>query len=147
MTDAHPGPADQSYPQGPPAYTTPPQAPPGYGQAQQPPGAFPQPGYGVANTGGYPSQNANYPMPGPGMVVAPKSPGVALLASFFVPGLGSMINGEVGKGVGILIGYFFAVILSFLLIGIPFAIGLWIWGMVDAYTGAQSWNARHGIYS
>ncbi len=37
--------------------------------------------------------------------VAPKNPALALLVSFFVPGLGSMVNGEVGKGVGILIGY------------------------------------------
>src|SRR3954466_9002635 len=28
--------------------------------------------------------------------VAPKSPAVSALASFFVPGLGSMINGDVG---------------------------------------------------
>jgi hypothetical protein len=23
----------------------------------------------------------------------------------------------------------------------------WIWGLVDAYQGAQRWNARHGILS
>ena len=79
--------------------------------------------------------------------VAPKSPGVSLLASFFVPGLGSMINGEVGKGFGILAGYAISWVLSLVLIGIPFLLGFWIWGMVDAYQGAQRWNARHGIIS
>ena len=38
-------------------------------------------------------------------------------------------------------------IMSIFLIGIPFAIGIWIWGMVDAYKSAQKWNAAHGIIS
>ena len=52
------------------------------------------------------------------MMVAPKNPAVSLLASFFLPGLGSMINGEVGKGVGILIGYLVSFVLLFVFIGI-----------------------------
>jgi TM2 domain-containing membrane protein YozV len=79
--------------------------------------------------------------------VEPKNPALSLLASFFIPGLGTMLNGETGRGIGILVGYFVALLLSLVLIGIPFVIGLWIWGMVDAYTGAQKWNARHGILS
>ena len=83
----------------------------------------------------------------PGYAVAPKSPGLAVLASFFLPGLGSMINGEVGKGVAILLLYLVSWPLILVLIGIPMMFGVWIWGMVDAYTGAQSWNRRHGIWS
>lgn len=98
---------------------------PGYGQ--QPYG---QPGYGY---GGY--------------QVAPKNPALMLLASFFLPGLGTILNGESGKGIGIMIGYFVAVLFSLLLIGIPFAIGLWVWGMVDAYQGAQKWNMQRGVVS
>ena len=79
--------------------------------------------------------------------VEPKNPALSLLASFFIPGLGTMLNGESGRGIGILAGYIVAVLLSLVLIGIPFVIGLWIWGMVDAYSGAQKWNARHGILS
>ncbi|KAJ1684095.1 hypothetical protein LUZ63_020664 [Rhynchospora breviuscula] len=79
--------------------------------------------------------------------VAPKNPGLALVASFFIPGLGTIINGEVGKGVGILVGYVVSLFLIFALIGVPLVIGLWIWGMVDAYQGAQRWNAAHGIRS
>jgi hypothetical protein len=33
------------------------------------------------------------------------------------------------------------------IVGIVGVIGFWIWGMVDAYQGAQRWNARHGIIS
>ena len=83
----------------------------------------------------------------PGYAVAPKNPGLALLASFFLPGLGSMINGEVGKGVAILLLYLVSWPLILVLIGIPMMFGIWIWGMVDAYTGAQNWNRRHGIWS
>lgn len=79
--------------------------------------------------------------------VAPKNPAVSLLASFFIPGLGSMLNGDVGKGVGILLGYFLCVILFFLIVPLLVALGLWVWGMVDAYQGAQQWNRRHGILS
>ena len=91
----------------------------------------------------------------PGMVgtpvyytqVAPKNPALALIASFFVPGLGSMINGDVAKGVGILIGYVLSLVLVIVLVGIVGVFGFWVWGMVDAYQGARRWNAAHGILS
>jgi TM2 domain-containing membrane protein YozV len=81
------------------------------------------------------------------MVVAPKSPALSLIVSFFIPGVGSMINGDAGTGIAILVLYVLGVFGSFFLIGIPLAIGVWIWGMVDAYKGAQRWNARRGIIS
>jgi TM2 domain-containing membrane protein YozV len=79
--------------------------------------------------------------------VAPKSPALSVLASFFLPGLGSMINGDVAKGIGILIGYFVSWILVIVLVGIVGVFGFWVWGMVDAAEGAGRWNARHGIIS
>ncbi len=82
-----------------------------------------------------------------GYMVAPKSPGISLLASFFVPGLGTMLNGEVNKGIGILVGYFACLFLFFLLVPLLGAMVLWIWGMVDAYQGAVRWNHAHGIIS
>jgi TM2 domain-containing membrane protein YozV len=86
--------------------------------------------------------------PGPmGYVVAPKNPTVSLIASFFIPGLGTMLNGDVGKGVAILVGYFACLFLFFLILPLLVAVGLWVWGMVDAYQGAQQWNRRHGIAS
>ncbi len=85
---------------------------------------------------------------GPGYpVIAPKNPAVSLILSFFLPGLGTIVNGDVGKGVGILLGYLFSYVLMFILIGFLTAPAFWIWGMIDAYQGAQSWNARHGIIS
>jgi TM2 domain-containing membrane protein YozV len=81
------------------------------------------------------------------MVVAPKNPAVSLIVSFFVPGVGSMINGDIGTGIAILVLYLVGWALAIFLIGFILVIGAWIWGMIDAYQGAQRWNARHGIIS
>lgn len=80
-------------------------------------------------------------------VVAPKSPGLALLGSFFIPGLGQLINGNGGMAAIFFVVWLVSWLLVFVLIGIPMVFGVWIWSMVDAYTGAQKWNARHGIIS
>jgi TM2 domain-containing membrane protein YozV len=82
-----------------------------------------------------------------GTTVAPKSPAVSVLLSVFIPGLGSMVNGNVGVGVAILMLNIVGWILAIALIGIPLAIGTWIWGLADAYQSAQRWNREHGIIS
>lgn len=74
-----------------------------------------------------------------------KEPWLALLVSFFVPGVGTIMNGETSKGIGILIGYLGCLALSWLLLPIAGALGLWIWGMMDAYQGAQRHNLAHGL--
>jgi TM2 domain-containing membrane protein YozV len=79
--------------------------------------------------------------------VAPKSPGLALLGSFFFPGLGQLMNGQVGKGIAMFVAYLISVVLLFVVIGVLLVPAIWIWSMVDAYSGAQQWNARHGILS
>ena len=79
--------------------------------------------------------------------VAPKSPGLALLGSFFFPGLGQLINGQVGKGVAMFVAYLVSIALLFAIIGFVLVPAIWIWSMVDAYSGATQWNARHGILS
>lgn len=79
--------------------------------------------------------------------VAPKSPGLALLGSFFVPGLGQLMNGDAGKGVLVFCLYVLSFFLMFVLIGFLTAPAVWIWGMVDAYGRAQRWNAQRGIVS
>jgi len=76
-----------------------------------------------------------------------KNPAISLLVSFFVPGVGSMINGDVNRGVVILVGYIVSCILVIVLIGFFGVIGFWVWGMVDAYQGAVAWNRRNGIIS
>jgi TM2 domain-containing membrane protein YozV len=82
-----------------------------------------------------------------GMTVAPKSPAVSVLLSIFIPGLGSMVNDNVGVGVAILILNIIGWILAIVLVGIPLVIGSWIWGLVDAHQSAQRWNRSHGIIS
>ncbi|HEX6054439.1 MAG TPA: DUF2510 domain-containing protein [Intrasporangium sp.] len=79
--------------------------------------------------------------------VTPKSPALSLLASFFIPGLGSIINGDVAKGLVIMLGYFVSCLLVIILVGILGVVGFWVWGLVDAYQGARLWNARHGLVS
>ena len=103
--------------------TPPPYGLPQYGQAQYGP-----PQYGALQP-----------------AVARKEPGLALLVSFFVPGVGTIMNGETGKGVAILVGYLVCWALSWLLLPLVGVFGLWIWGMVDAYQGAQRFNMAHGL--
>jgi TM2 domain-containing membrane protein YozV len=79
------------------------------------------------------------------MMVAPRNPAVSVLLSVFIPGLGSMVNDSVSTGVTILILNIIGWMLAIVLIGIPLAIGTWIWGLVDAHRSAQRWNRAHGI--
>src|SRR5258708_19937861 len=76
-----------------------------------------------------------YPAAG-GYVVAPKSPAVSLIVSLFLPGVGSMINGDVGIRIAILLLCLLAIALdvtSFgLIVGIPLGIGVFVWGLNDA---------------
>lgn len=73
-----------------------------------------------------------------------KEPALSLVLSFFLPGLGTIVNGQGGKGIGIMGGYFLGALLSVILIGLPIMFGFWVWGMVDAYNGAKTHNARYG---
>jgi TM2 domain-containing membrane protein YozV len=86
-----------------------------------------------------------------GYAVAPKSPAVSLIVSFFLPGVGSMINGDVGIGITILLLWLLAIGLDVtligLIVGVPLGLGMFIWGLIDAHQGAQRWNRKHGIIS
>lgn len=85
------------------------------------------------------------------MVVAAKSPAVSLIVSFFIPGVGSMINGDTGVGITILLLWLLSIVFDFtvlgLVVGVPLGLAMFIWGLIDAYQGARRWNARHGIIS
>ena len=126
----------------------------GYPAPQAPFGGQVTPGSTAPQWSAPPRPSAPYPYGaappygyGQPVAVAPKSPAVSLLISFFIPGVGSMVNGDVGIGVFILIGYLVSIVLIFVLVGIVLVPAFWIWGLVDAYQGAQRWNARHGIVS
>jgi TM2 domain-containing membrane protein YozV len=119
----------------------------GQAQAKEQYGVPAQQQYGVQPYVSQPGYPAGMGQPQGQLVVAPRSPAISLIASFFIPGLGSMINGRVGIGILILCIYALGLILSFFLIGVPIALGAWIWGMVDGYQSAQAWNRAHGIIS
>lgn len=84
--------------------------------------------------------------------VQPKQPLLSLVASLFVPGLGTFLNGEVSKAL-VLFGAYAACWLGYLLlvwilvglVFLPAALAVWVYGLYDAYQGAEEWNARHGV--
>ncbi len=111
---------------------------PAYAQQQYAPAQTPQPYYGQQQ----------------GQQVAPKNPPLMALISFFVPGVGTMLNGNVGLGIVMLVGYLgawaFSALLWLIFLGWlvwPIMIGIVVWAMVDSYKGAQRWNAMHGVIS
>jgi TM2 domain-containing membrane protein YozV len=88
----------------------------------------------------------DYPAP-PVTQVLPKNAGVALLISFFLPGVGSMYAGKTNTGVIILVGYIISWVLTIVIIGFVGIFGFWVWGLIDAYQAAQAWNRARGIES
>jgi TM2 domain-containing membrane protein YozV len=69
---------------------------------------------------------------------AGKTPGMALILSFLVPGVGQIYNGDTKKG-GVMLGFW---LLSWFLVaygGLGFitGAGIWIWAMIDAYNVAS----------
>ena len=70
-----------------------------------------------------------------------KSPGVAAILSFFWVGLGQIYNGELGKGLILMLFIWPACLLScFIFIGFILCPVVWIWGMFDAYSVANKAN-------
>ncbi len=138
-SDTSSGQVPPGYPapgQVPPGYPAPGQVPPGYPASGQVPPGYSQPGQAVVPQYGYAP-----------VAVAPKSPAISVIASFFLPGLGQFINGDTNKGVAMLAAYLGSFVLMVILVGFITAPIIWIWSMVDAYQSAQAWNLRYGIVS
>ena len=61
---------------------------------------------------------------------------VAIIVNFFFPGLGTLLIGQIGTGVAqLLLTIVAAVMIAtgvLSIIGIPLAIGVWIWALVSA---------------
>jgi len=57
-----------------------------------------------------------------------------ILNILVLPGLGSIVGGRTETGVWQLVLFLLSIPLMFILVGIPLAIGVWIWGVV---TGIQ----------
>ncbi len=87
---------------------------------------------------------------------AKKNPAIAVIASFFIPGLGQLYNGELVKGaafvaVGVSLGILaFTMVMPammapallefVLLLSIPY-LALWAYSIYDAYTTAEKINS------
>ena len=59
--------------------------------------------------------------------------GVPAILSFFIPGLGQIIKGQIGKGILIFLGMVISIILIFFFVGIITTPILWLWNIYDAY--------------
>ena len=71
-------------------------------------------------------------------MVEQKSSGIAVILSFFIPGLGQIYVGKISLGVLLIILDFVFGLLSIIVIGIPFLILLWLYSMYDAYKTAEA---------
>ena len=71
-----------------------------------------------------------------------KSPGLAAVLSFFFTGLGQIYNGQIIKGLLLIIIQFINILLMFILIGFLTYPLVWIFGMIDAYNAAEKINAE-----
>jgi len=69
-----------------------------------------------------------------------KSPGLAAVLSFFIPGVGQIYNGQLGKGIWLVIADVIFLLLSYFFIGIPFLFAIWIYAIFDAYKVAEKIN-------
>jgi TM2 domain-containing membrane protein YozV/ribosomal protein L40E len=88
-----------------------------------------------------PQQPYGYTQPQQVPYVEKKNEGLAAILSFLFIGLGQIYNGQVGKGILMLVvGVVFAM-LVFVLIGIPLYLILWVYGIYDAYNTAKQINA------
>jgi len=68
-----------------------------------------------------------------GAIKGSQKHGIPALLSFFIPGLGQMVKGEVGKGIGIFLGWLVSLALVLTVIGIVVPLIIWVWQIIDAY--------------
>jgi TM2 domain-containing membrane protein YozV len=75
-----------------------------------------------------------------------KSAGLAAVLSFFVSGLGQIYNGQIIKGLIVIVVQAINVLLMNVLIGfLTFAV-VWVWAIFDAYRVAEKINAGEGYW-
>ncbi len=72
----------------------------------------------------------------------PKNPALAAILSFLIPGLGQIYNGEIGKGLIIIVVQVINFLLATIIIGIFTGLAVFIWAIYDAYVVAQRLNAE-----
>ena len=72
-----------------------------------------------------------------------KSAGLAAVLSFFWTGVGQIYNGQILKGLILILVQVVNSLLMFVLIGFITYPIVWIWGMYDAYKTAEKYNSRN----
>jgi TM2 domain-containing membrane protein YozV len=72
---------------------------------------------------------------------AEKNPGIAAVASFFWGGLGQIYNGQIAKGIGLMLLQAINVLLMFVLIGFLTYFITWVYAIYDAYNTAEKINS------
>lgn len=90
-------------------------------------------GTGLATAQQFPAQQV--------IIVSEKSPGLAAVLSFFWAGLGQIYNGEISKGILLIVAFAISCGLMAVVVGFFTTPILWIYGMVDAYKTAEKFNA------
>ncbi|MEM4290409.1 MAG: TM2 domain-containing protein [Nitrososphaerota archaeon] len=83
-----------------------------------------------------PKCGVRQPVRGRSATTERKSPGIAAVLAFFVPGLGHIYCGQIGKGIIFLLLAIVSVVLIFFIIGIPMYIIVWIINIIDAHRTA-----------
>lgn len=76
-----------------------------------------------------------------------KNPGVAAVLSFFYTGLGQIYNGQILKGLFLMLIQVVNILLMWVLVGFFTYAIVWLYGMFDAYHTAarqQSGFSRYG---
>jgi len=113
---------------------------------QQPPQPQPHwqqtPGhYGQPNNVPTPYVPYTYPMP----TAPPKSPGVAVILSILVPGLGHLYSGNPLSAVFWFVSAIVAAALIYILIGFVLLPMVWIGSIIHAYVSTTNYNTRHHV--
>ncbi|WP_338749260.1 hypothetical protein [Bacillus sp. FJAT-52991] len=72
-----------------------------------------------------------------------KNPGVAAVLSFFWAGLGQIYNGQIVKGILLMLWQALNVALMVVLIGYLIYPVVWLFGIVDAYRTANKLNRKY----
>ncbi|OMP67467.1 hypothetical protein [Domibacillus epiphyticus] len=74
-----------------------------------------------------------------------KNAGLAAVLSFFWTGVGQIYNGQILKGLLLIVIQMVNAALMFLLIGFITYPIVWIWGIYDAYKTAERYNKNQNF--
>ncbi|RPF49606.1 hypothetical protein EDD75_0425 [Thermodesulfitimonas autotrophica] len=69
-----------------------------------------------------------------------KNPGLAAVLSFFIAGLGQIYNGQIGKGIGLMVAEILSWLLCAVVVGFVLLPVVWIYAIYDAYKTAEKIN-------